>query len=112
MDGALRHVSDQDKFIGITYHYWGLLLFFTASAMALWPLAKTCYYKWRDREAESPGTELVWITAALIPSIFFYFNTQMHERYIHPALFHADGTQPYREALVVGAGLVLRRLFA
>src|SRR5690606_35429708 len=28
--------------------------------------------------------ELVWTSGALIALAFFYFNTQMHERYSHP----------------------------
>jgi hypothetical protein len=30
--------------------------------------------------------EKVFLLSALTASVFFYFNTQMHERYFHPAL--------------------------
>ena len=29
---------------------------------------------------------IIFLTCGLIPLLFFFFNTQMHERYTHPAL--------------------------
>ena len=78
-------VSDLLPFAGSTFRSWGLLLFCGASAVALLPLLVAAWQALRGRAA-SPGPALVLLSVGVIPLLFTFFNTQMHERYWHPAL--------------------------
>ncbi len=82
----LTQLPDNGLFMGITYKHLGLLLFFASSFIALWPLLKVTYNKVIRKSIESISIEKIMLTASLIPLLFFFFNTQMHERYSHPAL--------------------------
>lgn len=81
----LIDMNDNDVFIGTTYKTWGLLLFCIASATALFPLLKEGYRAITRKTEFTISLEKFLISAALIPLVFFFFNTQMHERYSHPA---------------------------
>lgn len=70
---------------GLTYNKAGLLLFLIASTIVLFPLLKNFYQKVKQPETELVSKEKLWLMCTLIPLVFFYFNTQMHERYCHPA---------------------------
>ncbi|HEY4787420.1 MAG TPA: hypothetical protein VIH57_15280 [Bacteroidales bacterium] len=84
--GDRMEISDSIRFLGITYKSWGLFMFCTSSFFALWPLFKSTISQLFCREKKFISTEKMLITATLIPMLFFFFNTQMHERYIHPAI--------------------------
>jgi Gpi18-like mannosyltransferase len=86
LKGNLMQIPDSNLFLGYSYKSWGLLLFFTSSFLALWPLLKMVYCKLIRKAIESLSTEKIMLTSALVPLLFFFFNTQMHERYSHPAL--------------------------
>ncbi|CAN5127604.1 hypothetical protein BH09BAC1_BH09BAC1_24070 [soil metagenome] len=78
---------DSQLFAGITYKHWGLLLFCLTSAMALFPLLLISLNSiWRKDFSTPAYRMIVFLSAGLIALVFFYFNTQMHERYSHPAL--------------------------
>jgi Gpi18-like mannosyltransferase len=87
LDGDLMFVKD-DILIGglITYKQAGLLMFFSFSFLVLLPIIKDT---WRvivkKQLTQLRLSQWIW-SMTLIPLIFFYFNTQMHERYIHPAI--------------------------
>lgn len=89
LKGDLMHIPDNTLFAGITYKSWGLILFFTSSFIAIYPLLKIAYNKIIKKAQESLSTEKIMLISALIPLLFFFFNTQMHERYSHPALIFA-----------------------
>lgn len=73
-------------FAGISYMKLGLLLFCTASFFAMLPLLRSVWAVFMKREeAVLLPKEKLWLTCALVAILFFYFNTQMHERYCHPA---------------------------
>jgi len=78
--------SDTLKFMGLTLKSWGLILFFTMSLIALFPLLKNLLNKILKKESTMLSQYKIFIIAALIALIFFFFNTQMHERYSHPAI--------------------------
>jgi len=78
-------VSDLLPFAGGTFRSWGLLLFCGTSAVALLPLLVAAWQALRG-QAASPGLGLVLLSVGVIPLLFTFFNTQMHERYWHPAL--------------------------
>ncbi len=84
--GPLYKMSDQGAFLNITYKSWGLLLFCITSFFALLPLLKNLLLLFQKKPANSISKEIYMLISALIILLFFYFNTQMHERYSHPAL--------------------------
>jgi Gpi18-like mannosyltransferase len=80
-------VSDTIEFSGLSYKRWGLLLFCLSSAVVLLPLLLAAVPHLRARRTFGPADNaVVLLTMALIPVVFCYFNTQMHERYWHPCL--------------------------
>ena len=77
--------NDETVYVaGLTYRKAGLLLFFTASFFVLFPLLKKLWLRLRKQPTHLRREE-IWLTAALIGLCFFFLNTQMHERYCHPA---------------------------
>jgi Gpi18-like mannosyltransferase len=81
-----RGTSDKTIWAGLTYKNWGLLMFCCASFFALLPLfistVSSIFFK---KVIELPLSSL-FAAFALISLVFFFFNTQMHDRYTHPAL--------------------------
>lgn len=85
VDGHLDELPDTVKVLGISYKHWGLLLFFFTSLLALIPQFKIAYFSFKTKTLVYLSLEKVLLICSLIPMLFFYFNTQMHERYAHPA---------------------------
>jgi Gpi18-like mannosyltransferase len=79
--------SDAQQYLWFTYKQWGLLLFSLTCSLSLFPLTKYVYKKYAFSLRRK--WELYVGTVALCFSSFFLFNTQMHERYMHPALVFA-----------------------
>lgn len=79
-------ILDSTTFLKVSYRTWGFLMFLVSSLAALFPLLRQTsgivFYKKR----EVPELDQLLIVAALLPLCFYFFNTQMHERYTHPAL--------------------------
>lgn len=96
-DGPLRVLSNYaDTTVGaagLTYRHWGLVLFFGASAVALFPLLMLMVrgYLTRRWPDTKPEQALVLLSFGLVAVLFTYFSTQMHERYWHPALLFLAG---------------------
>ncbi len=86
LSGDLYTMPDNKTFIGISYKQWGLLMFFVTSGIALFPLLKSGYLSIKRKIDFNFPIEKFLLLCGIIPLLFFYFNTQMHERYIHPAL--------------------------
>jgi len=82
--GDLRWTSDANKFLGITYKNWGLILFSVTLLITLLPIIKGIYQNFFQISSNIP-VERMLIVLALSNILFFYFNTQMHERYSYPA---------------------------
>ncbi len=77
--------SDALDFWGLSYKSWGLMLFLSTSFMALIiPLIRV-YKKLIHGKSTTISLNEILLLGALIPLLFFFFNTQMHERYSHPA---------------------------
>lgn len=81
----LIEMNDSEIFIGATYKTWGLCMFFISSAIALFPLAKRALLAIIKKKEFTISLEKFLLTCSLIPLLFFFFNSQMHERYSHPA---------------------------
>lgn len=84
---APGQTADTNIFIGgLAYRTVGYILFFTSSLLALLPLIfatiKSIFKK--NEHSPIPGEQIL-LSASLIGILFFYCNTQMHERYCHPA---------------------------
>ncbi len=80
-----NRVSDEVVRFGMTYKQWGLLLFSISYAVILFPLFRQFYQIVRGKQT-SYDTSMVLLTFGLTPIIFYFFNTQMHERYAHPCV--------------------------
>jgi Gpi18-like mannosyltransferase len=81
-----RYRFDSDIFLIFTYKQWGLTLFFILSFFALLPLFIASFKSIWQRTKPSFNSNLVILSFGIIPLIFFFFCTQMHERYSHPAI--------------------------
>jgi hypothetical protein len=85
-------IADSSRFLGLTGKDWGFGLFMGLSGLALWPLLIKTIERVRAglRSFESPQREalapMAFLIGGTLPVLFFYFNTQMHERYSHPAM--------------------------
>lgn len=80
LSGNLGVMSDAVTFLGLSYKLWGLLLFACAFAAVLYPMVSS-----RLKNASIPP-EVALLATGLAFLVFFFFNTQMHERYAHPAI--------------------------
>ena len=79
------NVNDATLLVGgLSCKAAGLLLFSAALLLALWPLLVAVWRKIRGAEAPVCQRQL-WLACSLTAILFFFFNTQMHERYCHPA---------------------------
>jgi len=86
LNGDLTQIPDSTEFMAISYKKWGLFYFFATSLLALLPLLRSTYNIIFKKSSEIISQEKILLICALIPLLFFFFNTQMHERYSHPAL--------------------------
>ncbi|MFD1871526.1 hypothetical protein [Hymenobacter bucti] len=94
-------VPDSQLYAGLSYKAWGLLSFCSASTIILLPLGLATLHKLRTRTTFGPPDyPFVLLSLGLVPLAFCFFNTQMHERYWHPAL------------LLLGAHAILTRRYA
>lgn len=79
-------VSDSTLFGGLTYRMWGILLFAFFSVFALYHFIKpSIEILFRKKSADFPLNKVI-ISCALVPLLFFFFNTEMHDRFTHPVL--------------------------
>jgi dolichyl-phosphate-mannose-protein mannosyltransferase len=83
-------VPDNIRFLGLSLHAWGDLLFITSAATIYWQ-----YLKRRDDAA-------LFEASALLLLAFFLFLTEMHERYLCYAVIFI-GALVYKKAYGYGA---------
>jgi Gpi18-like mannosyltransferase len=89
-ESALYTKDYQFFWFGMTYKNWGFLFFFVFSFIALLPLfLKSLSYAIQRIEMDPNFKKMVFLSAFLCVLGFFFFNTQMHERYSHPAMLMA-----------------------
>lgn len=89
--GHPGEILDKEIVAGLSYKTWGLLAFFTSSFVALFPLLRAVWGGIFGGEKRNFPAENILLIGALIPLLFFFLNTQMHERYAHPALVFLIG---------------------
>ena len=91
-EGSLMFVKDSNIFIfGFTHKQIGLTLFIGGSTIVLLPLFVQSIKRIFRMESEKTKLKNIFLSATLLPFLFFYFNTQMHERYVHTALIFSTG---------------------
>ena len=95
------HTPDYARFLMLTYKQWGLLMFFVSSGLALLPLFfRMLRYRKTGLQATSDDKQMLMLVSGLVTLYFFYFNTQMHERYAHPIMifffFYAVFSKNYK----------------
>ena len=87
LDGDLMKMRDNVSFIGgLTYKHAGLILFMIFSALICVPLYVRVLAHMIRKQAVQFDMRIMLLAFSLIACFFFYFNTQMHERYIHPLI--------------------------
>ncbi len=87
LDGNLMKMRDDVKCLGpFTYKQCGLFLFVVSMAWVCIPLYVYVIKKMIKKQFALPDMKTVLLACCLVTCFFFYFNTQMHERYIHPVI--------------------------
>lgn len=87
--GAVRGSDAQIIFAGLSYKTVALIMFGLALIAVLIPVGKMVWDKIKegtdhwDLRKQAPT---VFLAAGLSIFVFFYFSTQMHERYLYPGL--------------------------
>ncbi len=79
----------------------GLTLFFVSSFFALLPLLKSLVLKVAGKEKGLLEKDKIMLICALLYLLFFFFNTQMHERYSHPAFLFIIAHAFYKRKFLV-----------
>lgn len=64
----------------------GLLMFSVSMVFTIAPLVRTILQRLWNKTASLPPKEVIWIMGCLSALCFYYFNTEMHERYSHLTL--------------------------
>lgn len=77
---------DSRTVLQVPLKYWGMALFFAASSMVLLPLFLAVNNGAFENLKRNERLGTIFQVAALVTLAFFLFNTQMHERYVHPAI--------------------------
>ncbi len=87
---VVKEISDTTVYAGLTYNNWGFIMFCIMAVISLLPLLIKTIIKWKKNEAFAfADAEMFFLSMMLITVVFFYFPTQMHERYSHPAVLFA-----------------------
>jgi len=80
-------INDNDVYFLCSYRVAGFIMFAVAALAALIPLFRNLL---RLRKNNLPFYEhsykLLFLSTGMLCLFFFYFNTQMHERYAHPII--------------------------
>ncbi len=80
-------VNDKDIFVVFSYKTIGLCMFAIAAAFALIPLYRTLWkLKTANILASKNTYQLTFLSTGMLCLYFFFFNSQMHERYANPII--------------------------
>ena len=81
------YIDDRETFIFISYKATGLIMFTASAIVIVWPLLKQMWLARRQQILlTSSHYEKILLGTGLLCLYFFYFNTQMHERYANPII--------------------------
>lgn len=83
---GMYELNDGVKLGFLTLRQIGNLMFLVMMLATVFPLMKYEYQTLIEKKILSFPLEKIFLMCALVPLCFFYFNTEMHDRYTHPAL--------------------------
>lgn len=102
-------LSDATTLAGLSLKTWGLL--FVGSLFILLLFLVRSFIKKKKNSIPTSYLSFIFLVFTLVCIIFFYFNTQMHERYIHPAIIfgglYAIYSKNYGIYILVSAAYLL-----
>ena len=81
--------NDQQILFLFSYRIWGYILFAISLMLTLFPLIKTILLNIKSKHPfviSKSFVASIFLTAGLISLSFFFFSTEMHERYAHAAI--------------------------
>ncbi len=78
--------NDKDTFILFSYKTIGLTLFTISALLVLIPLFIRIIRERRQQIFTIDSYKMLFLAGGMLSLYFFYFNTQMHDRYAHPIL--------------------------
>lgn len=85
--GNPNHTIDTETYFILSYKHIGLLLFFTYSGLVLLPmLFRMVRLKKLKLQIEEETIKMLLLGCGLLAIGYYYFNTEMHERYAHAAM--------------------------
>jgi Gpi18-like mannosyltransferase len=85
--GNPMKISDTLNIGFMTYKQSGIILFLLFSAIIFYPwFHRIIFHKWSLNFNNINDQKILFLTVGLMVMFFFFFNTEMHERYIHPAI--------------------------
>jgi Gpi18-like mannosyltransferase len=80
-------INDTDTYFLLSYRIIGITLFVVSGSLVMIPMLKKI---WQMRKNNLPFNEtayqLLFLSTGLLSLYFFYFNSQMHERYANPII--------------------------
>ncbi|GAB4016055.1 glycosyltransferase 87 family protein [Spirosoma koreense] len=85
LEGNLNTRSDKLVWFGMNYKHWGLLMFAVSYLVILFPMIRQFFQIGRGQRTQY-DTSTILLISGLAPIAFYFFNTQMHERYAHPSV--------------------------
>lgn len=83
---GMYEITDDVHYGVLTYQQIGLLSFALFVMASIYPLVKYIFLKYFRKDEIVFPLEKVFLITAMVAIGFYFFNTQMHERYAHPAL--------------------------
>jgi hypothetical protein len=86
-NGNPYYINDNAIYFLFSYKVVGLILFSISGIAILWPMIKSIW-NLRKKELAFDNTtyKILFLGTGLLCLCFFYFNSQMHERYAHPVI--------------------------
>jgi hypothetical protein len=80
-------INDTDVYFLFSYRTIGLILFAISALLLIIPMTKKVWALRKNNLAfDDAGYKYVFLGTGLLCLFFFYFNTQMHERYAQPII--------------------------
>lgn len=80
-------IKDTDIYLLFSYRTWGLVMFALSAGWVMVPLIKRLIQlRLAKLQFDKHTYQLLFLATGLLCLYFFYFNTQMHERYAHPII--------------------------
>jgi len=80
-------INDTDTYFILSFRVIGLALFAIAALLLFIPmLKKVLYIRKNNLPFDTKAYESLFLATGMLCLYFFYFNTQMHERYAHPII--------------------------